>query len=115
MTLKNLITNDNYSAKVTFAHAHTLKPLYMKILKALIDHPQGLQRFEAINLTHDYGNNPFHNNKRGYLQGPFTLLKGNGFATYKHVGHKRLWIATSFGIQFYYQMQIEHDLNRKVA
>lgn len=110
--MKNLAYRDNYSCHVTFAKAHTLKPLYMRLLKVLIDHPEGLQRYEAINITHNLNNTAI---ERGTLIGPFLLLKGNGFATFERKGRHCFWKATLNGEHFYTEQCIQHDLLTKVA
>lgn len=99
---------NNYTQNITFAKAH-LNPKYMQILKNLIDHPAGQTRKEVLLQTHNF----FMPN--GWNCGPFTLLHENGYATFERVGHRCLWKATSYGIQFYYQMQVEHDLREKAA
>ena len=90
---------NNYTRNITFAHAH-LNPKYMQILKNLIDHPQGQTKRDVILATH---HEDLNSHCVGWNGGPFTLLRENGYATFKRIGHKCLWIATSIGIQFYHE------------
>ena len=111
--MKNIHHSDNYSRGVSFAKAHTLKPLYMRLLKVFIDHPNGLRRHEALNITHSLNlpNVPNY----GWLIGPFLLLKKNGFATFNRRGHQCYWRATPAGESFYNVMLIQHDLLSKTS
>ena len=102
---------NNYTQNITFARAHT-NPKYMQILKNLIDHPQGQTKRDVIFATHS---TDLNDHSIGWNGGPFTLLHENGFATFKRIGHKCLWTATSIGIQFYYQNLVNRDLLEKVA
>lgn len=111
--MKNIHQSDNYSRGVTFANAHTLKPLYMRLLKVFIDHPNGLRRHEALNITHNLNLTNVIN--YGWLIGPFLLLKKNGFATFDRRGHHCYWHATPAGESFYNVMLIQHGLLSKTA
>lgn len=101
--LANTFSGCNYSCKVTFARASTLKPLYMRLLKVLIDHPNGLRRHEALNITHGVVLSAVPN---GWMIGPFNLLKGNGFAKFDRRGHHCYWYATPEGEAFYNHMRL---------
>ena len=100
---------NNYTRQVTFAKARNKNaPLYMRVLKTLIDHPNGITREAAVIATHPDGN--YGDVTCGWGCGPYTLLKDYGYATYERHGHTVLWKSTTKGIEFWHQMQISRDL-----
>ena len=100
---------NNYTCRVTFAKTSNKNaPLYMRILKTLIDHPNGMTREEAVCATH--GNRQY-DVSNGWGCGPYTLLKRYGYACWERHDNVVTWKATQKGIGFWHKMQIERDLN----
>ena len=97
---------DNYTRNITFAKVHK-NPLYMRILKILIDNPNGIRRNEVLKITHGY---VLDKVPVGWMIGPFNCLSFYGYATYERRGNQCFWRATPKGEAFYNVNCVKHDL-----
>jgi hypothetical protein len=68
----------------------------MKVLKCLIDNPNGITRRDAVKTV--YGRD-LRNESNGWNCGPFTLLRENNYADY--FAKTKKWHATQRGLDFY--------------
>ena len=99
-------SKDNYTYRITFAKAHK-NPLYMRILKILIDNPNGIRRNEVLKITHG---RVLDKVPVGWMIGPFNCLGFYGYATYERRGRQCFWRATPKGEAFYNTNQVKRDL-----
>ena len=79
---------------------------YMRMLKAMIDHPDGLTKAETYAITHKMDNMP----NDGWGSCTWSAFHHYGYADFKRIGHKVKWFITNAGKAFYYQNFIKHDL-----
>ncbi len=98
-------SKDNYTRGITLAKAYK-NPLYMRILKILIDHPEGIRRNEVLRITHGYALDKV---PVGWMIGPFNCLEFYGYATYERRGRRCFWLATPKGEAFYYANLVKRD------
>ena len=94
---------NNYTKNITFARARK-NPIYMRTLKAIIDHPNGIDKLNVMRITHPhYGltecaPTPDVNN------GPFAMLTHYNLVTIERRNRKCFYKPTQCGIEFYHNV-----------
>lgn len=90
----------------TFSKSHNTTCKYMRLLKALLDTPDGLTKAEAYAIA--YKKNPMLS--RGWGSNTWAAFSKRGLAKPIRTGNKTVWHITDAGKSFYYRSLITKDL-----